>query len=177
MYSSFDIPPDFTGPCTRRRYDGTKLYNTYYQWVSIFLGTLSILFYIPRCIWMVLEGNLMAYIVKGNLLMAWNIFISLKLKLLSILSYHSWFIFIFVLGTESTIRGEISDKDEKIARTIEHFKKYIHNRFNRYAFGFFFCELLNLILAFVGFWMTHRFLNDEFLTYGFDVYRYIRKLF
>ena len=70
MYSSFDIPPDFTGPCTRRRYDGTKLYNTYYQWVSIFLGTLSILFYIPRCIWMVLEGNLMAYIVKGNLLMA-----------------------------------------------------------------------------------------------------------
>ena len=80
MYSSFDIPPDFTGPCTRRRYDGTKLYNTYYQWVSIFLGTLSILFYIPRCIWMVLEGNLMAYIVKGNLLMALIFFIFLKLE-------------------------------------------------------------------------------------------------
>ena len=171
MYSSFDIPPDFTGPCTRRRYDGTKLYNTYYQWVSIFLGALSILFYIPRCIWMVLEGNLMAYIVKGNMSIEWHILYiqySLPSTLFCTFLIH---ILIFVLGTESTIRGEISDKDEKIARTIEHFKKYIHNRFNRYAFGFFFCELLNLILAFVGFWMTHRFLNDEFLTYGFDVYR------
>ena len=62
----------------------------------------------------------------------------------------------------------ISDQDEKLSRTLKHFKEYIHNKFNRYAFGFFFCELLNLFLAFVGFWITHRFLNDEFLTYGFD---------
>ena len=67
----------------------------------------------------------------------------------------------------------ISDQDEKLSRTLKHFKEYIHNKFNRYAFGFFFCELLNLLLAFIGFWMTHRFLNDEFLTYGFDVYRYL----
>ena len=66
MYSTFDIPPDFEGVCTRRNTDGTRLYNTYYQWVSIFLGTQAVLFYIPRCIWLMLEGGLMSYIVKGE---------------------------------------------------------------------------------------------------------------
>ena len=42
MYSSFDMPSTFKFPCTRKTpYDGnhdtTYLYNTYYQWVSIFL--------------------------------------------------------------------------------------------------------------------------------------------
>ena len=73
-----------------------------------------------------------------------------------------------ILGTTDRV---VSDQDEKLSRTLKHFKEYIHNKFNRYAFGFFFCELLNLFLAFIGFWITHRFLNDEFLTYGFDVYR------
>ena len=66
MYSSFDIPPDFEGICTRRETDGTRLYNSYYQWVSIFLGSQAVLFYIPRCIWLMLEGGLMSYIVKGR---------------------------------------------------------------------------------------------------------------
>lgn len=66
MYSSFDIPPDFEGICTRREHDGSRLYNSYYQWVSIFLGSQAVLFYIPRCIWLMLEGGLMSYIVKGK---------------------------------------------------------------------------------------------------------------
>ncbi len=66
MYSTFDIPPDFEGQCTRRKQDGTRLYNTYYQWVSIFLGSQAVIFYIPRCIWLMLEGGLMSYIVKGK---------------------------------------------------------------------------------------------------------------
>ena len=36
--SSFDIPPDFEGVCTRRQHDGTRLYNSYYQWIPIFLA-------------------------------------------------------------------------------------------------------------------------------------------
>lgn len=65
MYSSFDMPASFTGQCTRKSYVGTHLYNTYYQWVPIFLSVQAGIFYIPRCIWLMIEGGLMAYIVKG----------------------------------------------------------------------------------------------------------------
>jgi len=47
MYSSFDIPNTFSFPCTRKdntENSGTPLYNTYYQWVSIFLATQAGLF-------------------------------------------------------------------------------------------------------------------------------------
>ena len=37
MYSTFNIPPNFKGSCAKREHDGATLYNTYYQWVSIFL--------------------------------------------------------------------------------------------------------------------------------------------
>ena len=64
--SSFDIPPDFEGVCTRRQHDGTRLYNSYYQWIPIFLAIQAGMFYIPRCVWLICEGGLMAYIVKGE---------------------------------------------------------------------------------------------------------------
>ena len=64
--SSFDIPPDFEGVCTRRQHDGTRLYNSYYQWIPIFLAIQAGMFYIPRCVWLICEGGLMAYIVKGK---------------------------------------------------------------------------------------------------------------
>ena len=78
----------YQGYCTRRTFDSTNLYNTYYQWVSIFLmiqvSLLSplfscwllkcyshnimlqaVIFYIPRCIWLSMEGGLMSFLVKG----------------------------------------------------------------------------------------------------------------
>jgi len=70
MYSSFDIPDTFNFPCTRKKDNSgvpvTHLYNTYYQWVSIFLAVQAGLFYIPRCIWLIIEGGLMSYMVKGK---------------------------------------------------------------------------------------------------------------
>ena len=38
MFAKFNMPPDFKGICTNRRsyYGKTNLYNTYYQWVSVY---------------------------------------------------------------------------------------------------------------------------------------------
>jgi len=37
MYSKFELPKFFKGTCVRRDHEGGVLYNSYYQWVSIFL--------------------------------------------------------------------------------------------------------------------------------------------
>jgi len=137
MYSSFDVPNTFNFPCTRKNYEGTYLYNTYYQWVSIFLAVQAGLFYIPRCIWLVIENGLMSYIVKGT-----------------------------------TNRRFVDDADEKISKMLKLFQEHVHNKFNRYAFGFFFCELMNICLAILSVFLTHKFLLDQYLPYGLQLYRY-----
>ena len=52
------------GNCAKREPDGATLYNTYYQWVAIFLVVQACLFYIPRVAWLRLEGGLMKFLVK-----------------------------------------------------------------------------------------------------------------
>ena len=37
MYSTFNIPEDFEGNCARSTGSDAPVYNTYYQWVPIFL--------------------------------------------------------------------------------------------------------------------------------------------
>ena len=51
------------------------------------------------------------------------------------------------------------------------FQEHIHNKFNRYAFGFFLCELMNMVFALLSVFMTHKFLLDQYLPYGWQVYR------
>ena len=65
MYSTFNIPLDFPGACSKREHDGGTLYNSYYQWVSLFLVVSALLFYIPRALWLTMEGGLMKYLAKG----------------------------------------------------------------------------------------------------------------
>merc|ERR1712168_1161554 len=65
MYSTFNIPPNFKGSCAKREHDGATLYNTYYQWVSIFLVIQAMLFYLPRMIWLSMEGGLMKFLVRN----------------------------------------------------------------------------------------------------------------
>ena len=73
MYADFNIPETYTGPCSGKDNadsDGVprvgNIYNSYYQWVPIYLIFLAILFYLPRCMWLVMEGGLMKFFGKGT---------------------------------------------------------------------------------------------------------------
>ena len=57
MYSSFNIPRDFRGQCYRKNQSDNAVYNSYYQWVAIFLVFQAFLFYLPRVIWLMSEGG------------------------------------------------------------------------------------------------------------------------
>lgn len=68
MYAGFKVPPEYQGPCSGRDqsdYEGI-IYNSYYQWVSIFLISLAVFFYLPRLLWLVMEGGLMKFFGKGT---------------------------------------------------------------------------------------------------------------
>ena len=72
MYSTFNIPPDFEGQCARKSQSDNPVYNSYYQWVSIFLIFQAFLFYLPRIVWIMSEGgeyNSMYF--STNLLLGW----------------------------------------------------------------------------------------------------------
>ena len=49
---------------------------------------------------------------------------------------------------------------------LKQFQEHVHNKFNRYAFGFFLCEVTNLLFAFLNIYMTDVFLNYQFFNYG-----------
>ena len=57
MYSTFNIPKEFTGQCARKSQSDNPVYNSYYQWVSLFLIFQAFLFYCPRIIWLMSEGG------------------------------------------------------------------------------------------------------------------------
>jgi len=65
MYSTFNIPPDFKGQCSKRDHYGEELYNTYYQWVAIYLVIQALMVYTPRVLWLSLEGGLMKFLVRN----------------------------------------------------------------------------------------------------------------
>jgi len=138
MYSTFNIPPDFKAFCTNRSFGKTNLYNTYYQWVSVFLMIQAIIFYVPRCIWLSVEGGLMTFLAKGH-------------------------------------QGRVvEDHSEKLVKLLDHYIEHVHNKFNKYAIYFFFCELLNIVILVSQIYATHVFLHHQFLDYGYQVYRYYR---
>ena len=68
MYSSFDIPPEFEGSCARQSdkedSGGGDVFNSFYQWVSLCLVSQALVFYLPRALWVSLEGGLMKHLAK-----------------------------------------------------------------------------------------------------------------
>ena len=65
----------------------------------------------------------------------------------------------------------IEDTEDKIAKMLKHFQEQIHNKFNSYAFGFFGCELLNCCFSILSVYLTHKFLLNQYLEYGVQVYK------
>lgn len=74
-----------------------------------------------------------------------------------------------VKGTTDRV---VDDQEEKISRMLKHFQEHVHNKFNRYAIGFFCCEVANNILSMFSVYMTHKFLLNQYLQYGLQIYRY-----
>jgi len=139
MYANFRIPPSYRGPCSSD-FDESEIdmpiYNSYYQWIPIYLIFMAVVFYLPRGIWLMMEGGLMKFFGKG------------------------------------TTTRLIEDPEEKREKLIKFFKDNIHNKYNIYYVGFVICEFLNLIVVICTIWMTNKFLNGQFMWYGFRVWTY-----
>jgi len=143
MYATLDTPPDFQAFCTNTktkdtRFGKTNLFNTYYQWTSVYFMFQAILFYIPRCIWLSLEGGLMSFLVTGH--------------------------------QERVVEGH----QEKLVKLLDLYVEHVHNKFNKYAFYFFMCELLNVIITVFMILSTHMFLHYQYFDYGYNIFKYYR---
>ena len=69
MYSTLSLPSQYKGACAAGDQDtssNTIVYNTYYQWVPLYLIFMAFLFYLPRMFWLNIEGGLMKFLCKGT---------------------------------------------------------------------------------------------------------------
>ena len=69
MYSTLSLPNQYKGACAAGDQDTsstTIVYNTYYQWVPLYLIFMAFLFYLPRMFWLNIEGGLMKFLCKGT---------------------------------------------------------------------------------------------------------------
>jgi len=74
-----------------------------------------------------------------------------------------------VTGCTDRVVENPSDKQSSLLR---NYCEHVHNKFNKYAACFFFCELLNVTISVSQIFVTHAFLNYNFLDFGYNVYKY-----
>ena len=85
----------------------------------------------------------------------------------------------------------VDDHEEKLTKLLNLYVELVHNKFNKYAFYFFFCEFLNiivtvfmvsvtilsviyLIVTLFQILATHVFLHYQYFDYGINIYKYYR---
>ena len=61
--------------------------------------------------------------------------------------FNSTSLFPFTPLSLSSSARVIEDAEEKQAVLLKNYLDYVHNKFNKYAFCFFFCELLNICIS------------------------------
>ncbi|KAG0694866.1 Innexin inx2 [Chionoecetes opilio] len=116
-------------------------YHAYYQWVPFILFVQGVMFYVPHWLWKRWEGGLFKQIIQD----------------LSVTKY---------LGSD--LKNYFNRK-----QMIDTLVKYITRTMNghrMWAYRFFFCELLNLLVVVATLFFTDWFLGGEFLTYGANVF-------
>ena len=68
----------------------------------------------------------------------------------------------------------VDDHQEKLVKLLHLFVEHVHNKFNKYAFYFFLCELFNIIITVVTILGTHVFLHYQYFNYGINIFKYYR---
>ncbi|XP_025206032.1 innexin inx3-like [Melanaphis sacchari] len=75
----------------------------------------------------------------------------------------------------SDMHGLFVGSDEtrhlKQNRLVQYFIESFHTH-NTYAFSYIFCEILNIFNIIFNIYITHKFLNESFLTYGIKILKY-----
>ena len=76
MYATFHMPEEYGGQCASESMvlvedelipsDEGPIYNSYYQWIPIYLSFLALLFLIPKIVWTTCEGGVMKFVRKGT---------------------------------------------------------------------------------------------------------------
>merc|ERR1711990_761277 len=74
-------------------------------------------------------------------------------------------------GTTTRI---IEDQEEKEKALVKFFCRNVHNKYSIYFFGFIGCEVLNVFLVLIQWFLTNKFLHGRFNNYGPKVFYYYR---
>ena len=87
----------------------------------------------------------------------------------------------------------VNNHQEKLVKLLDLFVEHVHNKFNKYAFYFFLCELLNIVITVCmvkaqntfltinlinkfQILLTHVFLHYQYLDYGYSIFHYYRSV-
>ena len=138
----WDLSFNIQGYCNSDAHVGTKLYNSYYQWVPVFFIVqvrLVLRWDRSECF----LGRPFCFTYPGvsgsPRRVAWWHFSSPAVQVRS---------GIFPLDLRWTPSDMVVENtSEKQTSLLRNYCEHIHNKFNKYAFCFFFCELLNVTIT------------------------------
>ena len=65
----------------------------------------------------------------------------------------------------------VDDHQDKLVKLLHLFVEHVHNKFNKYAFYFFLCELLNIVITviMVKFWFNNGFMLEIIFCRSFSL--------